>query len=373
MDAALHAGRAAIQPVHEALDGVTLGREGADYTRARRLRRVQNQATRLFPRLSCFGPARLHQGGDIWMTSVVPDRDKTREIFFPFTDRKLREVGSAGGRFVYYTTADTATSILKNREIWLRSTTTMNNYMEADYGFECLRSAYGSASGKAFKAALDACCPGLSEGLEAMFNAWLPDILGDTDMTCVSEHCDDEDGHGRLSMWRAYGGRAGVALVINGAVMLTESHVLGVYASPVAYLNHDTFATELVRITENIERETAFIKRLDPDVVKNAVFNMLRFAVLCTKHPGFHEEREWRILSSPAMHPSSLVRKAVEVIRGTPQTVLKMELKNRPDEGLLGLALPDLLNRIIIGPCEFPQAILRAFRRLLKEAACRRP
>jgi len=35
---------------------------------------------------------------------------------------------------------------------------------------------------------------------------------------------------------------------------------------------------------------------------------------------------------------------------------------------LVGLALPDLLNRIIIGPCEFPQVILTAFHRLLDDA-----
>ncbi|HEV8724937.1 MAG TPA: hypothetical protein VGW77_30340 [Candidatus Binatia bacterium] len=53
------------------------------------------------------------------------DAARIKRIFFPYADLKTREVIAAGGRFVYYTTADTATSILKNRQIWMRSTTSM--------------------------------------------------------------------------------------------------------------------------------------------------------------------------------------------------------------------------------------------------------
>lgn len=47
--------------------------------------------------------------------------------------------------------------------------------------------------------------------------------------------------------------------------------------------------------------------------------------------------------------------------------VVKFKLENAPDEGLVGLALPELLDRIIIGPCEFPVVIFRAFRQLLSD------
>jgi len=93
-------------------------------------------------------------------------------------------------------------------------------------------------------------------------------------------------------MWRAYGGQAGVALVLNGEVMFREFHALGAYSSPVAYLPPDEFAAEFVRIAESIAAEADYIRTLDRDTVKASAFNMLRFAVLCTKHPGFHEERE---------------------------------------------------------------------------------
>jgi hypothetical protein len=78
-------------------------------------------------------------------------------------DQKARAVIAAGSRVVYYTTADTATSILRNRQIWMRSTTTMNDYMEVEHGFECLDAAYKAEAGNIFNEALKTCFPGLAE------------------------------------------------------------------------------------------------------------------------------------------------------------------------------------------------------------------
>lgn len=275
---------------------------------------------------------------------------------------------AAGSRFVYYTTAETATNILKNRQVWLRSTTAMNDYMEVEHGFECLNAAYMGEAGQSFNRALDGCFPGLAEELRDFFNAWLPGIREETYLICVSEHLAEEDRHGRLSMWRGYGGDTGIAIVLNGDVILRESHAVGAYSSPVAYLTPAGFAEELQKVAENISVDAEYMKTLDRETVKNYAFNMLRFAVLCTKHPGFHEEREWRIVACPVMHPSELLALHVEVVRGTPQTVLKLNLEDHPDHGVAGLALPQLLDRIIIGPCELPVLALKAFRQLLTEA-----
>ena len=305
---------------------------------------------------------------------MTSDGDRIKRIFFPYAHRKTREVLESGGRFVYYTSADTAASILRTRQIWMRSTMAMNDYLEVEHGFEgCLKPAYKAEPGKALNAALDACFSGLAEELKDYFNGWLPTIRADTYISSVSEHLVAEDRHGRLSMWRAYGGPAGVALVLNGAVMFNESDVLGAYASPVAYPSPDAFASDLMGIAKNIEVEAEYVRSLGREAVKGYAFNALRFAVLCTKHPGFHEEREWRIVASPAMHPEKLPAPTVEVVRGTPQTVLKIDLQDRPEEGLVGLALPGLLNRIIIGPCEFPPIIYKALRQLLVEAGVPEP
>lgn len=307
------------------------------------------------------------------MASTPADTDRTTHIFYPDVEEKMREVIDAGGRFVYYTTAETATSILKNKQIWMRNTAAMNDYMEVEHGFKCLKAADNAEPGNRFKAALNSCFPDLADEVNDFFYSRLPDIRQDTYITCVSAHSDTENHHGRLSMWRAYGGKTGVALVLNGAVMFSKSNALNVFSSPVAYLNPQDFAVFLKKIAMNMENEVAYIKSLGRETVRDIAFKVLRFAVLCTKHPGFHEEQEWRVIASPKMHPTDHATLGVEVIRGTPQTVLKLDLQNHPDKGLVGLAIPELLERIIIGPCEFPQVISSAFQKLLAEAEVPEP
>jgi hypothetical protein len=307
------------------------------------------------------------------MPVPAEDRDRATRIFFPDIKRKTEEVLSAGGRFVYYTSAETATRIIKNKQIWLRNTTIMNDYLEIEHGLECLKASYNAEPGKLFKNALDVCFPGLTDEVEHVFNGWLQTSRQDTFISCVSEHVRDEDQHGRLSMWRAYGGQAGVALVINGAVMFSETNALNIFSSPVDYLNPEAFAARLELIAKNMQSDVDYITSLGRETVKSLAFHLLLFAVVCTKHPGFLEEREWRNVALPKIYTTEQAALDIEVIRGTPQPVLKLDLQNNPEKGLVNLAIPDLLERIIIGPCEFPQVICNAFLKLLADAGVSEP
>lgn len=295
----------------------------------------------------------------------MTDKDLYRYIFFPHRTERAADVVASRRRFVYYTSAETALRVLKNKEIWLRNALTMNDFMEVEHGFECLNSAYKGEPGERLQKALDACHEGLAQELLDHFNAWLPGIRHDTYIACVSEHLPDEDKSGRLSMWRAYGGSNGVAIVINGDVMFGEGTALGAFSSPCAYWTPEQMGAELTRIAARISEHKAYVAGLERSKVKGTLFEMYRFAVLSTKHPGFSEEREWRVIASPLIHTDSLLTSAVETIRGVPQIVQKLHFENHPDKGLVGLALPDLLHRVIIGPCEFPLVIRRAIHEVL--------
>jgi len=302
-------------------------------------------------------------------TTQSIDPDRMKRIFFPYLSQESERVRATATRFVYYTTADVAYSILKNKEIWMRNAMTMNDYMEIEHGLDCLATAYNSKPGEAFRACLNACFPSVAEEIQDLFNSWVAWIRRDTYITCVSEHEPDEDINGRLSMWRAYGGRSGVALVFNNAVMFLQSNALAAYASPVAYFDPEAVGAELNKVAKAIESDMDFVCQLQRDGLKNVVFHTLRFAALCTKHPGFREEREWRVVASPALESSDLVHEHVEVVRGVPQTLLKIRLEDHPDKGLIGLDLTELLDRIIVGPTEFPYVVSRALCKLLSEAS----
>ena len=301
--------------------------------------------------------------------------NKVRSIFFPNAHSATQRVIENGKRFVYYTNAETANSILRGKKIWLRNVTTMNDYMEVAHGFDCLNEAYKQQDLRTkFTSLIDGCFEGLTKEVEDMFNAWLPTIRTETYIACLSEHVAEEDEHGRLSMWRAYGGRSGVALVMKGDVLFSKSDVLGAYSSPVGYMNSKLVREQFETVINNIENSIEYVRGMGRDALKNTIFGMMHFAVLCTKHPGFHEEREWRIISSPKIYGTGILESSIEVVRGIPQDVYKISLaKDYPEHNLTGLALPNLLDRIIIGPTEFPSTIRRAFISLLTTAGVADP
>jgi hypothetical protein len=289
-------------------------------------------------------------------------------IFSPHAFEKQVHVSEHKSRFVQYTTAEAAMNILRSKEVWMRKSNIMNDFMETEHGLNCLSAAYTSEGGAKLKATLDREFPDFSADLEQRFNGWIPYFKNDTYLTSISEHLDSEDQIGRLSMWRAYGGLTGVAIVVRSEPFVSVSNALRIYSSPVAYLSTEQFKRNFLEVVGKIEANAELMRKLGREVVMNHIFSMFRFAMLCTKHPGFHEEREWRVIYTPAFDKSERVVKELRVIRGTPQPIFKIPLQNVPDEGLRGVSVPEFVERIIIGPTQYPAAIWEAFVALLSEA-----
>lgn len=299
---------------------------------------------------------------------LTPQQLRLYETFFPTDVAKRAEISTLNGRFVHYTTADAAVGIIRDKTIWMRKSAVMNDFMEIEHGMACLNEAYKGETGALFRSRLNEIFPNFTTDLENRFNSWLPTFRADTYLTSMSEHSPHEDKIGRLSMWRAYGGTTGIALVMRNTPFMGNSTALKAYSSAVQYLSAVMFEQELAKISDAISRESDLLNEAGYESVMNNVFSMMRFAVLCTKHPGFIEEREWRILYSPKFDPSEKITQGLEIVRGTPQMVQKIPLKSFPDEGLFGADIPSLLDHIIIGPTQYPTAVYEAFVSLLQAA-----
>lgn len=287
------------------------------------------------------------------------------KIFFPYAFERTMDAIQKQIRFVHYSSAESAMKMLSNGEVWMRKASAMNDFREIDYGKECLVKAYKSDAGERLKATLNGMFHGITETLEERFNGWFPYFETNTYLSCISEHDPSEDLIGRLSMWRAYGGTTGVAVVVRGSPFLVPSDALRAYTSPVAYLSVDAFQVEFECLGAGIVKNADFIKNLGKDVVLGHVFNAFRSAVMCTKHPGFREEREWRVVYNPKWEQSSRIVQSVETIRGVPQIIQKIPLQDVPEEGLEGISVPDLVERVIIGPTDFPWEIREAVIEML--------
>lgn len=289
-------------------------------------------------------------------------------IFHPYAFEAYMRMLGTGTRFVHYCSAEAAFHIVTSGRMRLRNAAVMNDFSEIEHGERCLAQAWRSATGERFKRVVDQMHPGMPDELATLVDGWAPTYRSDTYITCMSEHDDSENDLGRLSMWRAYGGPVGVAVVLNPTVFLSVSDALSAFSSPVAYLSEAEFEVEFGRVVTNIEQSIDFLRPMGQKGMLNHLYHAFRLAVLCTKHPGFREEREWRIVYNPVSYPSARIEPSVELIRGMPQIVHSIPFKDYPDEGLVGAELPKLIERVIIGPTEFPSQVRQALVKLLVDA-----
>src|SRR5438309_11062492 len=90
--------------------------------------------------------------------------ERLMSIFYPYSLRKRKEIVDRNGRFVHYTSAENALSIIRNKCIWMRNTTCMSDYREVHHGYDALRK-YFAESGKreAFLSAVNGCAEGIGE------------------------------------------------------------------------------------------------------------------------------------------------------------------------------------------------------------------
>lgn len=307
------------------------------------------------------------------MTLVPEESARYAATFLPYAAEAAERVRRTQLRFAYYTTAATAIKILQNHEIWMRNARVMNDFLEVEHGLACLSRAYNSTPGTALKATINAVHSGLAEEVEAIFNSWIPQIRNSTYLTCLSEHTDEEDNLGRLSMWRAYGGSSGVALIFKGNQLFRSNFPLPVVVSPVGYLGDSGFHEELIRVAGRVHDNLDLLAKLGREGTKSALLNTFRFAAVCTKHPAFKEEREWRLLETATLGelPASLGA-ATETLGGIPQTVLKLKLVDQPALGLTGFNLNALLDRVLIGPTEHADVVATALVASMNAAAIER-
>lgn len=176
-------------------------------------------------------------------------------------------------------------------------------------------------------------------------------------------------------MWRAYCCKPdGVALVLNTEAFRLESNALNAYSSPVFYGTvgefHAKFREMLANISANAETIRSAMSAQD---VLGAVFMAILFGAVCLKHPGFEEEKEWRVIHMPAIKQPSLLRRREVTIRGKEETIFEIPLKDAPEQGLVGIEVKDLMNHIVIGPSNRTETIRAALADALAKRRIKNP
>ena len=299
-------------------------------------------------------------------------------VFTPYAHsrrEKLYPKFAGYAQFVHYTSADAALKILKDKRFWLRNTSCMGDYREVQHGFETLQRALGQEKNfDRLTEALNFVSPGLAQESFGLFDQWWAHIQTNTYIGCLSEHDVSENEHGRLSMWRAFGGataRVGVVLDVpwySGGIA-----ELNLIFSPVAYFGEGQVRSELAVVIHNIRENVDVLQHVGREAVLRCVANMLMTAVTCMKHEGFLEEREWRVLCNPIMWPSTLVQRSTQSIAGVPQVIYEMPLDSAVSIKLSELDVSKLISRVIIGPTQYGAAVKGAFIEAMAAAGVPNP
>lgn len=294
---------------------------------------------------------------------------KLSSIVYPYASEKMDDVRKCNKKFVHYTNASSGISILKSNCVWLRNSLLMNDYSEVRYGLLCLEYAWHNKKlGDKLIKLIDDIDPFSSSNISYSFDSQINILQKDSYFISMSEHLEEENGIGRLSMWRAYGSPTGVALVLNNTPFISTSDALQAYTSPVLYADPDGFCAQMERTISSIEDNKYYLKEvLPPGDLAAWIHEVLCASVLSTKHLGFCEEREWRVIYNPKRAESEHVKWETQCISGVPQRIYKIPFVNYPDEGLVGATIPEILNHVIIGPTAYPDVIADAYQDVLTE------
>jgi len=108
---------------------------------------------------------KIHDEGVRIMSITMPYALKQIQAMYQRTPDRTH------ARFVHYTTAEAALSIIRTKRLWLRNTNCMSDYREVQHGFDIYNRYFlDAAKLKAFVDAFDTCTPGAADEAFSAFN-----------------------------------------------------------------------------------------------------------------------------------------------------------------------------------------------------------
>lgn len=298
------------------------------------------------------------------------------QCFFPYATRRIEELAPEGHGLAHYTSLDVAEKIIKNSELWLTSSQFMNDFSEIYYGDACVYSCFSDPEAYGYaKIICDRIRHGLLDSLHDWFRSGEDLRTGGTYLTSFSSHRERrnrEHLYGRLSMWRAYGGPVNVALVFKNEILNVRNAGLKLVISPVRYSEIKEFKKDFYELFQSVEKNIAFCQSLGPEIVEINLRAALHFAALSTKHPGFAEEEEWRVIYSPEVFGEpevpELIREDEVTLGNETRKIFKIRLSKLGGSEPIDLSLVTWLQRILIKPVRDTESVSLQLTRSLYEA-----
>lgn len=269
----------------------------------------------------------------------------------------------------HYTSIDVLEKILSSGEIWFSNPLFMNDLEEVRFGviagrnkvIESDKIRKALKSGERHQKFL--------EEFDHYISEFETKHLLDTYVFCLTQH--DVDNHdGLLSMWRGYGGFGkGAALVFD------TSAITPVDGSPfmiarVSYASTEERNKWFDWLVSTAARTIRQLEIADEHLylISSALFERIKVAALFSKHHGFREENEWRVVYLSERDNGDRLKQYQTYLISSRGVEPKLKFKLGPTEGWTSgdLSLDNLLIKILLGPSVSSPLSLQSIRRMLE-------
>ena len=275
-----------------------------------------------------------------------------------------------GKLLAHYTTLSALEGIATSKELWFSHPFVMNDHEEVAFGLNLGTTAV--MNDVVLKAAL-----GSRERVTAFIDSFLgyrahydQNFLFDTYVFCLSDHDPDNDEDGRLSMWRAYGGDGAGAAIIFDTSKLRSEQSSPLILDEVKYLSSAQRNLWAAGFVATIGALAVRHQLIDTDLplLAKLAFERLTLAAIFSKHQGFSEEREYRVVYMPERDPQGHFRPFLHYHIGPRGAEPRLRMKLAPMAGVLAedLSLEKLVHHIILGPSRTSPLALGSTARMLR-------
>jgi Protein of unknown function (DUF2971) len=253
----------------------------------------------------------------------------------------------------HYTTTQTLEKILTSNEVWFSNPLFMNDMEEVRFGI-----LQGNALVMNSEIVATACKTEdrtklFRQHFTSYFDRFANQHVLDTYVFCLSRH-ERNDDDGILSMWRGYGANG------NGVAIVFDTAQLNVIENSPLLIADVTYATtnarmdwlnKLLSVFQNI----LTVSDIPTDklyLAAYSLFERIKLFALFTKHHGFKEEKEWRVVYLPDRDTEKKLEKMFNYSLGPRGIEPKLRFKVLPIKGVTAddLSISKITDRIILGP-----------------------
>lgn len=299
------------------------------------------------------------------------DKNEIHNLFLSLYDdvNKEDEFSKKKPLLAHYTSFDSLEKILRSEEIWLSNPLFMNDIEEVVFGFTNAAQIFRDS--QIIRDAL--VTPERFEKFlyyyDYYVNKFEEEGLLDTYAFCFSEH-KQQDENGLLSMWRGYGANGRGAAVVFDTSKLSPKEGTTLTLAKVQYLSSDERRSWISEKADQFATLIDSITISDDEiyVASHALYDRIKIFSLFSKHEGFSEEKEWRVVYLTGRGSDDdlpIEKHYLTTARGIEP---KLRLKVKPIDEITNpsFTFEEFVSSIILGPGAQSALAVPAFQRMLE-------